>query len=115
MGAALAAAAGGAALFGGGVKGLGRQITPFPKPVEEGTVRRDGAYGLVRHPMYGGVLLLTLGWALAASPVALLPWVTAAAFLDAKRRREEKWLAETHPDYDAYRAEVPRSLIPYLW
>lgn len=113
--AAAAAAAGGAALFSGGVAGLGRQITPFPKPVDEGAVRRDGAYGMVRHPMYGGVLLMTLGWALAASPASLAPWAAALVFLDAKRRREEAWLAEKHPDYAAYRADVPRSLVPFVW
>ncbi len=58
-------------LFVAGVAALGRQITPFPKPVEQGSVKRSGAYGLVRHPMYGGVLLLTLAWSLVSSPLAL--------------------------------------------
>lgn len=102
-------------LFGDGVGRLGRQITPFPKPVEEGEVKRTGAYGLVRHPMYGGVLLLTLAWSLASSPLALAPWVTAVVFLDAKRRREEAWLAEKHPEYAEYSANVRHSLLPFVW
>ncbi len=115
MGAAGATALVGLYLFAGGATGLGRQITPFPKPVEEGSVKRSGAYGLVRHPIYGGVLLLTLAWSLLSSPLALAPWTVAAIFLDAKRRREEAWLLEAHPDYEEYRASVRHSFVPFVW
>ena len=113
--AAAVSALGGMYLFAGAAKGLGRQITPFPKPVDEGRVKRSGAYGLVRHPMYGGVLLLTLAWSLASSPLALAPWTAAAVFLDAKRRREEAWLVEAHPDYQEYRESVRHSFVPFVW
>ena len=112
---AAVSALGGLCLFAGAATGLGRQITPFPKPVEEGGVKSTGAYGLVRHPMYGGVLLLALGWSLASSPLALAPWAVAAVFLDAKRRREEAWLVEAHPEYEEYRTSVRSSLVPYVW
>ena len=115
MAAAGLSGLGGLYLFGDGVARLGRQITPFPKPVEEGSVKRTGAYGVVRHPMYGGVLLLTLAWSLASSPLALAPWTVAAGFLDAKRRREEAWLVEEYPDYEEYRTSVRHSLIPFVW
>jgi protein-S-isoprenylcysteine O-methyltransferase Ste14 len=115
LAAACVSSLGGLYLFGDGVGRLGPQITPFPKPVEEGEVKRTGAYGLVRHPMYGGVLLLTLGWSLASSPLALAPWTAAVVFLDAKRRREEAWLAEKHPEYEEYRASVRHSLLPFVW
>jgi len=109
------AALAGAYLFAEGAGGLGRQLTPFPKPVQQASLRRDGAFGLVRHPIYGGVLLLTLAWSLVSSPVALAPWAVAALFLDAKRRREESWLREEHPEYEAYRREVRHSLVPFVW
>ena len=102
-------------LFGDGVTRLGRQITPFPKPAEDGNVKRSGAYKLVRHPMYGGVLLIALAWSLASSPLALAPWAAAAAFLDAKRRHEEAWLLEEHPEYEEYRASVRHSFVPFVW
>ena len=108
-------ALGGIYLFAGGIKRLGKQITPFPKPVEEGSVKQSGAYGLVRHPMYGGVLLLALAWSLVSSPLALAPWTAAAVFLDAKRRREEAWLVEAHPEYEEYRASVRHSFVPSVW
>jgi protein-S-isoprenylcysteine O-methyltransferase Ste14 len=109
------AALAGAYLLAAGIGALGRQLTPFPKPVEQASLRRDGAYGLVRHPMYGGGLLLALAWSLGSSPAALAPWAVAALFLDAKRRREEAWLSEEQPDYEAYRREVRHSLVPFVW
>ena len=115
MAAAGLSGLGGLYLFGDGIGRLGRQITPFPRPVEEGSVKSTGAYGLVRHPMYGGVLLMTLAWSLASSPLALAPWTMAAGFLDAKRRREEAWLVEEYPQYEEYRTSVPHSLLPYVW
>jgi protein-S-isoprenylcysteine O-methyltransferase Ste14 len=115
MAAAGLSGLGGLYLFGDGVGRLGRQITPFPKPVEEGSVKSTGAYGLVRHPMYGGVLLMTLAGSLVSSPLALVPWTMAAGFLDAKRRREEAWLVEENPDYEEYRTSVRHSLIPFVW
>jgi protein-S-isoprenylcysteine O-methyltransferase Ste14 len=115
------AAAGGAALLAGlglllgGGAGLGRQLTPFPRPVAGGQLRRTGAYGMVRHPIYGGALLSILGWALLSSPLALLPLGLAALFLEAKSRREEAWLRQSHPDYAHYRVQVPRRFLPWLW
>jgi protein-S-isoprenylcysteine O-methyltransferase Ste14 len=105
----------GGTLMAGGSRRLGRKLTPFPRPVEDGALENGGAYGLVRHPIYGGVLLLAAGWALVSSPAALLPAALAAPFLEAKRRREEAWLAEQHPGYEDYRHSVPRRFIPFVW
>jgi protein-S-isoprenylcysteine O-methyltransferase Ste14 len=109
------AALAGAYLLAAGIGGLGRQLTPFPRPVQQASLRRDGAYGLVRHPMYGGGLLLALAGSLLSSPAALAPWAVTALFLDAKRRREEAWLSEEQPEYEAYRREVGHSLVPFVW
>jgi protein-S-isoprenylcysteine O-methyltransferase Ste14 len=113
--AAVPLALGGVALFAGGSQRLGRQLTPFPRPTAEGTLKQEGAYRLVRHPIYGGVLLVGAAWALLSSPRTLLPLALAAPFLEAKRSREEAWLAERHPDYAAYRERVPRRFIPFVW
>jgi protein-S-isoprenylcysteine O-methyltransferase Ste14 len=78
-------------------------------------LREAGLYGLARHPIYGGVLLLGLGWWLASSPLALLPMALLAGLFEAKSRREERWLVEHHPAYEDYRRRVRRRFIPYLW
>ena len=113
-GAGLALLAGASMMVRGGGE-LGRQLTPFPKPVAAGGLREDGVYRLVRHPMYGGGLLMMAGWALASSPLALAPLALAAPFLDLKRRREEAWLVQEHPAYEEYRAQVPHRFIPFVW
>ena len=105
----------GVALLLAGGAGLGKQLTPFPRPVDTGELREGGVYGLVRHPIYGGVLLLLLGWALGSSPVALLPFALAVVFFEAKRRREELWLQAKYVGYPSYRERVPRSFVPFLW
>jgi protein-S-isoprenylcysteine O-methyltransferase Ste14 len=105
----------GAALAVAAAVGLGRQLTPMPRPVEGGALRDRGAYALARHPMYGGVLLLALAWALFTSPLALLPVAVAAPFLDTKRRVEERWLEQQVAGYAEYRRRVRWRLIPFVW
>jgi protein-S-isoprenylcysteine O-methyltransferase Ste14 len=105
----------GLCLFADGVMCLGRQLTPFPKPVDGGCVKRSGAYRLARHPMYGGVLSMALAWALASSPLTFAPWAVAAGFVDAKRRCEEAWLREEHPEYEDYMASVRNGFVPFVW
>ena len=97
-----------------GIRHLGPSLTPFPAPVEGGELREDGVYALVRHPIYGGGWLVALGWSLWASPWALVPTVLLAILFEGKRRREEAWLLERYPGYEAYRAAVPRRFIPFV-
>ncbi len=74
---------------------------------------QTGVYGIVRHPIYGGVIIGSVGWGLlTASPVALATAVVLFAFFDLKSRREEAWLERRFPNYAAYRARTPR-LIPW--
>lgn len=114
LGAGLAFLAGAPLLVRGG-RELGSQLTPFPKPVAVGGLKEDGVYRLVRHPMYGGGLLGMAGWALVSSPAALAPLAVAAPFLELKRRREEAWLLEQHPEYAQYAARVPHRFVPFVW
>lgn len=94
---------------------LGSALTPFPKPVATGQLRAHGIYGLVRHPMYLGVLSLALGWVLLrqSAPGMLL---VAALFvlLDRKAAREERWLEQQYPDYADYRTRV-KKLLPGIY
>ncbi len=94
---------------------LGRNLTPFPKPVERGELVESGVYGLVRHPIYLSVLLAACGWALWRHS---LPGLGLCAllllFFDAKARHEEQWLRATYPDYAAYQRRV-KKLLPWLY
>ena len=98
-----------------GLADLGRNVTPFPMPREGTRLVDTGAYGLVRHPLYGGQILGAFGWGLAtASPASIAGAVMLAVFFDLKARREEAWLVERVDGYAAYRART-RRLLPWLY
>jgi protein-S-isoprenylcysteine O-methyltransferase Ste14 len=94
---------------------LGKSVSPFPKPPATAELKESGVYGLVRHPIYGGILLLSLAWSLALSPWALIPTGALAIALVFKSRLEERWLIDRHPAYTGYRGRVRRRFVPYLW
>ncbi len=105
---------GGALLFAGILR-LGKGLTPLPYPRDGSALIETGPYALVRHPMYGGGLVLALGWALCVHSWLTVGYVLILfVFLDLKSRREEKWLMEKFPAYAAYRKRV-RKLIPFLY
>jgi protein-S-isoprenylcysteine O-methyltransferase Ste14 len=105
----------GLGLICAGILALRRQLTAFPKPVAGGRLIEGGAFGLVRHPMYGGGLLIGAGWGLAtASLASLAATVVLAVFFDLKSRREEAWLVQQFAGYAAYRRRTHR-LIPRLY
>lgn len=98
-----------------GLVGLRENLTPVPRPVAGGRLVAHGIYGVVRHPIYAGIILAAVGWGLVtASPPALVMAVVIGLFFDLKSRREEAWLIEAYPEYAAYRERV-RKLLPFLY
>jgi protein-S-isoprenylcysteine O-methyltransferase Ste14 len=105
----------GAVLSVRGVVDLRENLTPFPKPLPDARLVETGAYSLVRHPIYGGLILGAFGWGLVtASPLALAGALVLLGFFDLKSRREEKWLADQFAGYDEYRTRT-RRLLPWLY
>jgi protein-S-isoprenylcysteine O-methyltransferase Ste14 len=105
----------GLALAVGGVRDLRENLTPLPHPVDGGRLIENGAYRLVRHPIYGGLVLGALGWGLVtASPLAMTGAVVLLAFFDLKSRREEAWLVRRYPGYEGYRSRT-RRILPWLY
>src|SRR6185436_17634885 len=74
-----------------------------------------GPYRLVRHPIYTGILTMTLGTAIVAGRVAA--WLGLVFFfvlLWLKSRKEEELLTKHFPEaYPAYKART-KALIPFL-
>jgi len=90
-------------------------LTPLPHPRDGAQLVESGSYRLVRHPIYGGLVIGSVGWALlAASLLALLGAAALLVFFRLKSEREEAWLAERYPGYDAYRARTKR-MIPFVY
>ena len=91
-------------------------LTPFPAPRAGQELTTTGAFALARHPMYGGGILIALGWSIVFATVAgLVLTAGLAVFADLKARREEVWLTESFAEYEAYREQTPRRLIPFVY
>ncbi len=98
-----------------GLLSLGSNLSPFPKPIEGGQLVTTGAYRFVRHPIYTGLILGTLGWGLlAGSLLGVGLAIVMLIFFDFKSRREEEWLVEKYHGYSDYRRRV-RKLIPWVY
>jgi protein-S-isoprenylcysteine O-methyltransferase Ste14 len=80
------------------------------------TLVTGGIYGIIRHPSYLGLLVNSLGWALAfRSGVGVLLTVVTVPPLLARIRSEEGLLrAQFGAAYDAYRTRTSR-IIPGLY
>jgi len=95
---------------------LGRMWSGRVTLKEEHALVERGPYGLVRHPIYTGLVLALLGTALARNTV--LAWagtLLVVAGLILKLKQEER-LLEGHfgPGYAGYRSRV-KGLIPFIW
>jgi protein-S-isoprenylcysteine O-methyltransferase Ste14 len=114
VGAVLLAA--GLVVGGLGALQLGSNLTIFPRPKGDGELVESGVYGMVRHPIYTGVLLAALGFSLlrGAAPSLLLS-LALWGFFELKARREERWLAEQFPRYRGYIRRVPSRIVPLHW
>src|SRR6476620_6194730 len=62
IGGVLVTAGVGMLLAGGGALAQVSAVTPFPAPRTGSGLQTSGIYRLVRHPMYGGGVLIALGW-----------------------------------------------------
>jgi protein-S-isoprenylcysteine O-methyltransferase Ste14 len=98
-----------------GVIDLRENLTVFPRPLSGARLVDTGAYRYVRHPIYGGLILGSLGWALVTASVPALGGAAVlAVFFRLKAGREEAWLAEQFPAYDQYRSRT-RRFVPWLY
>jgi protein-S-isoprenylcysteine O-methyltransferase Ste14 len=82
----------------------------------EQKVVSTGLYGLVRHPMYVGALIMMIGTPLALdSYLGLLAVIPALPVLAVRIYDEEKMLRQQLDGYDEYMAKVHYRLVPYVW
>jgi protein-S-isoprenylcysteine O-methyltransferase Ste14 len=83
---------------------------------ENQQVISTGLYGIIRHPMYLGVLLLYLTMPIAlGSWWGLLPFVSIPIVLVFRILDEEKFLVKNLAGYEEYRKKVRYRLIPFVW
>jgi protein-S-isoprenylcysteine O-methyltransferase Ste14 len=90
-------------------------MTPFPRPLPDAMLVETGPYAHVRHPVYGGALVLLVGLSLVTSVAVLVVTVALGLLWVGKARVEEEHLVELVPGYPAYCARVPRRILPGLY
>lgn len=115
LGVGLAILGAGAVVGLAGLRALGPSLTAMPRPKPDAALVESGVYGVIRHPLYLAVFMAGLGWAVAtASAPAAIAAVLLGLWLDAKARREERWLADAFLGYAAYRRRT-RRFVPGLY
>jgi protein-S-isoprenylcysteine O-methyltransferase Ste14 len=95
---------------------LGRRFSGLVAIQPGHTLVTSGLYGAIRHPSYLGLIVNSLGWALAfRSGVGVLLAVLTIPPLVARIQAEERLLrSQFGAEYDAYRARTSR-LIPGIY
>lgn len=93
---------------------LNKNLTPFPTPKENGTLIQTGLYKFVRHPIYSGIILTTLGFGFYDGSL----WKTAIGFslwvlFFFKSKYEERLLANQFPNYKEYQ-KITKRFFPFL-
>jgi protein-S-isoprenylcysteine O-methyltransferase Ste14 len=94
---------------------LGRNWSGTVTVKEGHELIRSGPYGLVRHPIYTGLICAVLGTAIASGTVRALVGLSVITLsLLLKLRTEEGFMRETFPgEYERYCAQVP-ALVPFI-
>lgn len=104
----------GLALLFAGFMGLGKSLTANPVPNQDGVLVTKGIYSIVRHPIYLGLLGITLGLVVSSGVWAqIIVWIALAVLLVYKMRWEEVLLTAKYKGYAEYMTKVP-AVIPGL-
>lgn len=99
----------------GALVALGSHLSALPDPLPGARLVDSGVFGVVRHPIYGGLLLgsvaatVTMGAPWALPVLALL-----AGLLWFKSGLEERALALAYPDYSRYARRVRKRFVPFV-
>ena len=87
---------------------LGDNLTPLPYPMKNSNLINNNSYQNNRHPIYKGLLLISLGICiLSLSIIHLFLLLLLAYILKIKSIKEEERLKIKFPEYKKYIEEVP--------
>jgi protein-S-isoprenylcysteine O-methyltransferase Ste14 len=93
---------------------LGSSLTTSPIPKDDAKLKTDGLYKWIRHPIYTGLMVTTLGVALEAGSISKLFFVAGLIVLfDYKAKWEEAFLLKRYPEYRTYMSTTGR-FVPRL-
>ena len=89
------------------IKDLGRNLSPFPRPVINSNLVTTGIYRFMRHPMYYSLIFISIGvFIIKLSIYYLFLTISLALIIKFKIALEEKYLMNKFKNYLLYKNEV---------
>ena len=89
------------------IKDLGRNLSPFPRPINNSNLVTTGIYRFTRHPMYYSLIFISIGvFILKLSIYYLFLTISLALIIKFKIALEEKYLMNKFKNYLFYKNEV---------
>ena len=86
---------------------LNKNLTPFPAPVENGTLIQKGLYKFVRHPIYSGIILSAIFFGVAdGSTLKTSIGFALYVLFYFKSKYEESLLENRFPEYKIYKQQL---------
>ena len=89
------------------IKDLGRNLSPFPRPINNSNLVTKGIYRFTRHPMYYSLIFISIGvFITKLSIYYLLLSIILSLIIKFKISLEEKYLTNKFKNYLFYKNEV---------
>ena len=89
------------------IKDLGRNLSPFPRPINNSHLVTTGIYRLTRHPMYYSLILISFGvFIIKLSIYYLFLSISLGLIIKFKIDLEEQYLNNKFKSYLLYKNEV---------
>ena len=89
------------------IKDLGRNLSPFPRPINNSNLVTTGIYRFTRHPMYYSLIFISLGlFIINLSIYYLFLSISLSLIIKFKISLEEQYLNNKFKNYLLYKNEV---------
>ena len=89
------------------IKDLGRNLSPFPRPLNNSNLVNTGIYRFTRHPMYYSLIFISIGvFIIKSSIYYLFLTISLALIIKFKIALEEKYLMNKFKNYLLYKNDV---------
>jgi len=85
------------------IKDLGKNLSPFPRPLNNSNLVTKGSYRFTRHPMYYSLIFISIGvFIIKLSTYYLFLTISLALIIKFKIDLEEKYLMNKFKNYLLY-------------
>ena len=89
------------------IKDLGRNLSPFPRPINNSNLVTKGIYRFTRHPMYYSLIFISFGvFIIKLSIYYLFLSISLGLIIKLKIALEEQYLNNKFQNYLLYKNEV---------